>query len=128
MASEDGSVIVVYNGEIYNYPQLRDLVLDRGHKLTTHCDTEILPHLYEDEGIGFTARLNGIFAFALYDHARKAVMVAVLHLRTTAAIGLVIALVTRALAVLCDAVTGAAAAALVGCGRIRRLRETRGPD
>jgi len=71
MANEDGSVIVVYNGEIYNYPQLRDLVLDRGHKLTTHCDTEILPHLYEDEGIAFAARLNGIFAFALYDHARN---------------------------------------------------------
>jgi asparagine synthase (glutamine-hydrolysing) len=71
MANEDGSVIVVYNGEIYNYPQLRDLVLNRGHKLTTHCDTEILPHLYEDEGIGFAARLNGIFAFALYDHARN---------------------------------------------------------
>jgi asparagine synthase (glutamine-hydrolysing) len=71
MANEDGSVVVVYNGEIYNYPQLRDLVLDRGHQLRTHCDTEILPHLYEDEGIGFTARLNGIFAFALYDRARR---------------------------------------------------------
>jgi asparagine synthase (glutamine-hydrolysing) len=70
MANEDGSVIVVYNGELYNYPQLRDLVLDRGHKLSTHCDTEVLAHLYEDEGIGFTARLNGIFAFALYDRPR----------------------------------------------------------
>ncbi len=58
---------------------------------------------------------------------REAVMVAVLHMRTTAAIALVIALVTRALAVLCDAVTGAAAAGLVGRGRLRRLRETRGP-
>ncbi len=76
MANEDGSVAVVYNGEIYNYPQLRDLVLDRGHKLTTHCDTEILPHLYEDEGIGFTARLNGIFAFALYDRARRKLFLA----------------------------------------------------
>jgi asparagine synthase (glutamine-hydrolysing) len=76
MANEDGSVVVVYNGEIYNYPQLRELVLDRGHKLTTHCDTEILPHLYEDEGIGFTARLNGIFAFALYDRARRTLFLA----------------------------------------------------
>ena len=59
---------------------------------------------------------------------REAVMIAVLHLRTTAAIGLVIALVTRALAVLCDAVTGTAAAALVGRGRLRRLREPRGPE
>jgi asparagine synthase (glutamine-hydrolysing) len=69
MANEDGSVVVVYNGEIYNYPELRDVVLGRGHRLTTHCDTEILPHLYEDEGIGFAARLNGIFAFALLDRA-----------------------------------------------------------
>jgi len=70
MASEDGSVVVVYNGEIYNYPQLRDRVLGRGHRLTTHCDTEVLPHLYEDEGIAFAARLGGIFAFALLDRAR----------------------------------------------------------
>jgi glycosyltransferase 2 family protein len=56
---------------------------------------------------------------------REAVMVAVLHVRTTTAIALVIALVTRATAVLCDAVTGAAAAALVGRGRLRRLREAR---
>jgi glycosyltransferase 2 family protein len=58
---------------------------------------------------------------------REAVMVAVLHMRTTTAIALVIALVTRALAVLCDALTGAAAAALVGRGRLRRLRDTSGP-
>jgi asparagine synthase (glutamine-hydrolysing) len=72
MANEDGSVVVVYNGEIYNYPELRELVLARGHRLTTHCDTEVLPHLYEDEGIAFAARLNGIFAFALYDRSRRA--------------------------------------------------------
>jgi asparagine synthase (glutamine-hydrolysing) len=72
MANEDGSVVVVYNGEIYNYPELRELVLTRGHRLTTHCDTEVLPHLYEDEGIAFAARLNGIFAFALYDRSRRA--------------------------------------------------------
>jgi asparagine synthase (glutamine-hydrolysing) len=71
MANEDGSVIVVYNGEIYNYPELRKVVLARGHRLTTNCDTEILPHLYEDEGITFAARLNGIFAFALLDLARR---------------------------------------------------------
>ena len=58
MANEDGSVVVVFNGEIYNYPELRDVVLARGHRLLTHCDTEILPHLYEDEGIGFAARVE----------------------------------------------------------------------
>jgi asparagine synthase (glutamine-hydrolysing) len=71
MANEDGSVVVVYNGEIYNYPELRDFVGARGHRLATRCDTELLPHLYEEEGIGFAARLNGIFAFALYDRARR---------------------------------------------------------
>jgi asparagine synthase (glutamine-hydrolysing) len=67
MANEDGSVVVVYNGETYNYPELRKLVLERGHQLHTTCDTEVLPHLYEDEGIGFVSRLNGIFGFALFD-------------------------------------------------------------
>jgi asparagine synthase (glutamine-hydrolysing) len=75
MANEDGSVVVVYNGEIYNYPALRELVLARGHRLTTHCDTEILPHLYEDEGIEFAARLNGIFAFALLDRSSGTLLV-----------------------------------------------------
>ncbi len=67
MSNEDGSVVVVYNGETYNYPELRRLVLERGHTLHTTCDTEVLPHLYEDEGIGFVSRLNGIFGFALFD-------------------------------------------------------------
>ena len=71
MTNEDGSVVVVYNGEIYNSPQLRELVVGRGHRVLTHCDTEILPHLYEDEGIGFVSKLNGIFAFALFDRTRK---------------------------------------------------------
>jgi asparagine synthase (glutamine-hydrolysing) len=71
MANEDGSVVVVYNGEIYNYPELRDCVVARGHRLSTHCDTELLPRLYEDEGIGFASRLNGIFAFALFDRSRR---------------------------------------------------------
>src|ERR1044071_7071633 len=73
MWNEDGSVVAVYNGEIYNYPQLREEVLRRGHRLTTTCDTELLPHLYEDEGIDFLARLNGIFAFALFDRSRRKV-------------------------------------------------------
>jgi asparagine synthase (glutamine-hydrolysing) len=75
MANEDGTVAVVYNGEIYNYPELRARVLERGHRLRTSCDTELLPHLYEDEGIGFVRRLNGIFAFALYDTGRRVLFV-----------------------------------------------------
>ncbi len=70
MYNEDESVVVVYNGEIYNYPDLREHLLSRGHVLKTRCDTELLPHLYEDDGLEFVQRLNGIFAFALWDRKR----------------------------------------------------------
>ena len=71
MMNDDGSVVVVYNGELYNYPALRAEVLRRGHHLSTTCDTEVLPYLYADEGIGFASRLDGIFAFALLDRRRR---------------------------------------------------------
>jgi asparagine synthase (glutamine-hydrolysing) len=75
MTNEDGDVIVVFNGLIYNYPELREHLLRHGHTLHTNCDTEIFAHLYEDEGIGFASKLNGIFAFALFDRRRRTLFV-----------------------------------------------------
>jgi asparagine synthase (glutamine-hydrolysing) len=75
MTNEDGSVVVVYNGETYNYPELREHVLRRGHTLRTTCDTEIVAHLYEDEGIECVHRMNGMFAFALFDRTRRKLFV-----------------------------------------------------
>ncbi len=75
MTNEDGDVIVVFNGLIYNYPELREHLLRHGHTLHTGCDTEILAHLYEEDGIGFAAKLNGIFAIALFDRRRQTLYV-----------------------------------------------------
>lgn len=76
ISNEDGSVWVVFNGEIYNYKELRDLVAGRGHKLVTNSDTEVLVHLYEDEGTEGIARLRGMFAYAIWDARARRVMLA----------------------------------------------------
>src|SRR4051794_25294202 len=64
--NEDRSVCTVYNGEIYNFPELQAELRSRGHALASQTDTEVLVHLYEDAGIGFIHRLNGMYAFALW--------------------------------------------------------------
>lgn len=69
--NEDGTLAVMLNGEIYNYQELRDLVLSRGHKLATKSDTETIVHLYEDEGLEFVHRLRGMFGIALFDAKRR---------------------------------------------------------
>ncbi len=70
MANEDASVHVIFDGEIYNYPALRNRLEGAGHTFRTQSDAEAIVHLYEDEGAGCFQHLNGMFAIAIYD-ARK---------------------------------------------------------
>jgi len=67
MSNEDGSIWVVFNGEIYSYQQLRHDLIAQGHRFQTNSDTETLIHLYEQEGPASIARLRGMFAFAIWD-------------------------------------------------------------
>ena len=76
ITNEDQSNWVVFNGEIYNYGDLRRDLLARGHRLATHSDTETIVHLYEDEGPASVARLRGMFAIALWDARRRRLLLA----------------------------------------------------
>ncbi|MDO4558838.1 MAG: asparagine synthase (glutamine-hydrolyzing) [Planctomycetia bacterium] len=67
LANEDGTIYVVFNGEIYNHRELRKELESRGHRFRTRCDTEVLVHLYEDYGVAFPEKLNGMFAIAMAD-------------------------------------------------------------
>jgi asparagine synthase (glutamine-hydrolysing) len=67
ISNERGNVWVVFNGEIYNHLELRKPLQEAGHRFTTHSDTEILVHAYEEWGDGFIPKLRGMFAFAIWD-------------------------------------------------------------
>lgn len=70
VCNEGGTIWAVMNGEIYNFRALREELLKKGHRFRSQCDTEVLVHLYEEEGRGAVHRLRGMFAFALWDRER----------------------------------------------------------
>ena len=74
--NEDGSVVVVLNGEIYNFRELRRDLLRRGHRFATEGDTEVIVHLYEEMGPRCVEALHGMFAFALWDQDERRLLLA----------------------------------------------------
>jgi asparagine synthase (glutamine-hydrolysing) len=74
--NEDKTVWIVFNGEIYNFTELRVDLEKRGHHFYTHTDTEVIVHLYEDQGADCVTNLRGMFAFALYDERRGKLLIA----------------------------------------------------
>ncbi len=76
MFNEDGTVVVVFNGEIYNYQEVRTALVARGHILHTNSDTEVIAHLYEDFGDDCVTHLRGMFALAVWDSRRRHLLVA----------------------------------------------------
>jgi asparagine synthase (glutamine-hydrolysing) len=74
--NEDQTIVVVFNGEIYNFPDLRRELESRGHRFYTRCDTEVIVHLYEELGPDCIGKLRGMFAIALWDENRKSLLLA----------------------------------------------------
>ena len=76
MTNEDGSLHIVYNGEIYNHADFRERLEASGHVYRTHCDTETILHLYEEDGARCVEHLRGMFAFAIWDERRRELFIA----------------------------------------------------
>jgi asparagine synthase (glutamine-hydrolysing) len=76
ISNEDETIWIVCNGEIYNYVELRDELIKKGHRFRTHSDVEVLVHLYEDAGLDFLKDVNGMFGLALYDSSSNRLILA----------------------------------------------------
>ena len=76
ISNEDGTVWIVFNGEIYNYQELRAFLTAKGHIFRTHTDTEVIVHLYEEFGVGCLEKLRGMFAFAIWDERQRSLLLA----------------------------------------------------
>ena len=84
MANEDGTVWVVFNGEIYNYKALRQELESEGHRFATNSDTETIVHLYEEHGTACVEKLRGMFAIAVWDAPRRRLLLEVRSRRRAA--------------------------------------------
>ena len=80
ISNEDGTIWTIFNGEIYNFQELRQRLQARGHHFSTHTDTEVIVHLYEEHGEDFPRHLNGMFAIALWDTRQRRFMLVRDHL------------------------------------------------
>lgn len=76
LSNEDGSIWIAFNGEIYNYQELRKELIQQGHQFKTESDTEVIVHLYEEQGAACVERLRGMFAFAIWDEPRQRLFLA----------------------------------------------------
>ena len=76
LSNEDGTIWIVFNGEIYNYQELRKFLLSKGHVFRTQTDTEVIVHLYEELGPQCLEKLRGMFAFAIWDENKKTLFLA----------------------------------------------------
>src|SRR5262249_44153114 len=76
VANEDGTVVAVFNGELYNFPELREELGRAGHAVRGTGDTRVIPHLYEEQGPRFVGRLSGMFALALWDARHERLVLA----------------------------------------------------
>lgn len=76
MFNEDGNIVIVFNGEIYNFKELRADLVRRGHQFVSQSDSEVIVHLYEEVGIEFPTYLNGMFSIALWDKKNERLVLA----------------------------------------------------